>query len=104
MNPLKVLEDETVVTKYTARTIRFEGAPERDVEGSGMAGKRYVPDTLTARATNDDGFTVVTVSGPLVKLDGTLGNRRVSSHYALESDGPLGAPEWVRALFMREGV
>lgn len=94
---MKITSD-TTLTK-SSRRITIEGASKMPVTGHSFKGKDYLPESIRLHWVNDAEPDRATVSGPVFKKDGTLGQQYAECDYALTGhawDHRPDAPDWLR--------
>lgn len=96
---MKITSDETT-SKHTRR-IAIEGVAAQPVAGYSFKGKEYLPVSIHLSWANDDEPDRVTVSGPVLKKDGTPGRQYADCDYTLTGrawDSRPDAPDWLRRI------
>jgi hypothetical protein len=89
---MNITEDSSSEVHYHTRRVHFEGAPAEPYVGFIHKGKLWVPDTASARWDHEQPIQKITVSGPILKKDGTPSQNRGKREYLTPAD-----PMWARA-------
>lgn len=105
---MRVTDNVLIETHMHSRTINFEGAQAEPFEpylGYRGKGKQWVPNRAFAKWVHGRPIQRITVSGYLVKQDGTPGKNRGDTSYdtpasnAWSTRWGTNAPQWLLDLF-----